>query len=105
MRPLVIVPTYDERANLPLLLEQLLALQGLRILIVDDASPDGTGQVADQFAAANRARIQVLHRSGRRGLGLSYLDGMHVPLRTDLAHNWQVGAELFHKPAHIPRLL
>ena len=105
MRPLVIVPTYDERANLPLLLDQLLALPGLRILIVDDASPDGTGQVADQYAAANRARIQVLHRTGRRGLGLSYIDGMYVALRTDATHICQMDADLSHNPADIPRLL
>ena len=46
------------------------------MLIVDDASPDGTGQIADAYAAANRARVQVLHRTGKRGLGLSYIDGM-----------------------------
>jgi dolichol-phosphate mannosyltransferase len=105
MRPLVIVPTYDERANLPPLLEQLLAIPDLRILIVDDASPDGTGQVADEYAAANRARVQVLHRSGKRGLGLSYIDGMYIALRTDATHICQMDADLSHNPADIPRLL
>jgi dolichol-phosphate mannosyltransferase len=105
MRPLVIVPTYNERANLPLLLEQLLALDTLRVLIVDDASPDGTGGVADEYAAANRARVQVLHRSGRRGLGLSYIDGMYVALRTDATHICQMDADLSHNPADVPRLL
>ncbi len=105
MRPLVIVPTYNEHANLPLLLEQLIALDNLRILIVDDASPDGTGQVADEYAAANRARVQVLHRSGRRGLGLSYIDGMYVALRTDATHICQMDADLSHNPADVPRLL
>jgi dolichol-phosphate mannosyltransferase len=105
MRPLVIVPTYDERANLPLLIEQLLAIDTLRILIVDDASPDGTGEVADQYAAANRARVQVLHRHGRRGLGLSYIDGMYVALRTDATHICQMDADLSHNPADVPRLL
>ena len=105
MRPLVIVPTYNERANLPLLLEQLLALPDLRILIVDDASPDGTGQIADHYASGNRARIQVLHRSGRRGLGLSYIDGMYVALRTDATHICQMDADLSHNPSDIPRLL
>jgi dolichol-phosphate mannosyltransferase len=105
MRPLVIVPTYDERANLPLLLDQLLAVPALRILIVDDASPDGTGDVADRYAAGNRARIQVLHRSGKRGLGLSYIDGMYVALRTDATHICQMDADLSHNPADIPRLL
>ena len=105
MRPLVIVPTYNERANLGPLLEQLLALPTLRVLIVDDASPDGTGQIADDFAATNRARVQVLHRHGKRGLGLSYIDGMYVALRTDATHICQMDADLSHNPADIPRLL
>ncbi len=105
MRPLVIVPTYNERDNLPLLIEQLLTIDGLRILVVDDDSPDQTGQVADEFAAANRARVQVLHRTGRRGLGLSYIDGMYVALRTDSTHICQMDADLSHNPADIPRLL
>jgi dolichol-phosphate mannosyltransferase len=105
MRPLVIVPTYNERANLPLLLDQLLALPAVRILVVDDASPDGTGQVADDYASRNRARIQVLHRSGKRGLGLSYVDGMYVALRTDATHICQMDADLSHSPTDIPRLL
>ena len=105
MRPLVIVPTYNERDNLPALIELLLLIDALRILIVDDASPDGTGQVADNYAAANRARVQVLHRTGRRGLGLSYIDGMYVALRTDATHICQMDADLSHNPADIPRLL
>ena len=105
MRPLVIVPTYNERANLPPLLEQLLAIHNLRVLIVDDASPDGTGPLADEYAAANRARVQVLHRRGKRGLGLSYIDGMYVALRTDATHICQMDADLSHNPLDIPRLL
>jgi len=105
MRPLVIIPTYNERANLSALIEQLLAVPNLRILIVDDASPDGTGQVADEHAAANRARVQVLHRSGKRGLGLSYIDGMYLALRTDASHICQMDADLSHDPADVPRLL
>ena len=105
MRPLVIIPTYNERANLPALIEQLLTISDLRVLIVDDASPDGTGQIADEYAAVNRARVQVLHRTGRRGLGLSYIDGMYVALRTDATHILQMDADLSHNPADIPRLL
>jgi len=105
MRPLVIVPTYNERSNLPALLDRLLTVPALRILIVDDASPDGTGQIADGYATANRARVQVLHRTGRRGLGLSYIDGMYVALRTDSTHICQMDADLSHDPADVPRLL
>src|SRR5437879_7406932 len=103
MRPLVIVPTYNERAKLPPLLERLLAIPNLRVLIVDDASPDGTGRLADEYAAANRARVQVLHRRGKRGLGLSYIDGMYVALRTDATHIFQMDADLSHNPPALPR--
>src|SRR4029077_11717394 len=102
MRPLAIVPTYNERANLVPLLERLVAIPDLRVLIVDDASPTGTGQIAEGYAAANRARVQVLHRTGKRGLGLSYIDGMYVALRTDATHICQMDADLSHNPADVP---
>ena len=105
MRPLVIVPTFNERDNLPTLLERLLRHDGLRVLVVDDASPDGTGRIADEWAAANRARVQVLHRSGARGLGLSYVDGMYLALRTDATHICQMDADLSHDPDDLPRLI
>jgi len=105
MRPIVIVPTYNERDNLPPLLDQLLDIDGLRILVVDDSSPDGTGEIADTYAGAHRARVQVLHRTGKRGLGLSYIDGMYVALRTDATHILQMDADLSHNPADIPALL
>jgi dolichol-phosphate mannosyltransferase len=105
MRPLVIVPTYNERDNLPALLEQLLMLDGVRILVVDDSSPDGTGRIADEHAAANRSRVQVLHRTGKRGLGRSYIDGMYLALRTDATHICQMDADLSHDPADVPRLI
>jgi dolichol-phosphate mannosyltransferase len=105
MRPLVIVPTYNERDNLPALLEQLLVLDGVRILVVDDSSPDGTGRIADEYAAANRSRVQVLHRTGKRGLGRSYIDGMYLALRTDATHICQMDADLSHNPVDVPRLI
>ena len=67
MRPIVIIPTYNERDNLPLLVERLLTIAGVRVLVVDDASPDGTGQVADALAADDR--VAVLHRTAARGFG------------------------------------
>jgi dolichol-phosphate mannosyltransferase len=105
MRPLVIVPTYNERGNITALTEALLAIEHLKILIVDDASPDGTGQLADRLAATSQGRLWVLHRSGRRGLGLSYLDGMRAALGTDATHICQMDADLSHDPADVPRLL
>lgn len=104
MRPLVIVPTYNERDNLPLLVGRLLAIPALRVLVVDDGSPDGTGAVADALAAAD-GRVSVLHRTGRRGLGRSYVDGMRLALTTDATHICQMDADLSHDPADVPRLL
>jgi dolichol-phosphate mannosyltransferase len=104
MRPLVIIPTYNERDNLTVVLDRLLAFPHLRILVVDDASPDGTGALADHIAASNE-RVAVLHRVGRRGLGRSYVDGMRRALTTDATHICQMDGDLSHDPADIPRLL
>ncbi len=80
-------------------------LDGLRILVVDDSSPDETGRIADEYAAANRSRVQVLHRTGKRGLGRSYIDGMYLALRTDATHICQMDADLSHNPVDVPRLI
>ena len=105
MRPLVIIPTYNERANLPAIAAQLLAIPGLTVLVVDDASPDGTAAIADALAAASAGRLSVLHRQGSRGLGRSYVDGMRHALTTDATHVCQMDADLSHDPAELPRLL
>ena len=75
-RTLVIVPTYNERVNLTRLADELMALDGVSLLIVDDCSPDGTGQLADDVSRAHPGRVQVIHRTGQRGLGRSYIDGI-----------------------------
>jgi dolichol-phosphate mannosyltransferase len=103
-RPLVIIPTYNERDNLPVVVERLLAMPSLQLLVVDDASPDGTGAVADRLAAST-SRVTVLHRRGARGLGRSYVDGMKHALATTATHICQMDADLSHDPADIPRLL
>src|SRR5579863_7420404 len=75
----VVLPTYNEAANLPVIVEQLfgLPLTGLKILVADDNSPDGTGQVADSLADKYGAdKLAVLHRPGKQGLGRAYVDGM-----------------------------
>lgn len=105
MRPLVIVPTYNERSNLPVLTAALLRIPEVGVLVVDDASPDGTGDVADGLAADSSGRISVLHRSGPRGLGLSYIDGMQHALGTDATVFCQMDADLSHDPQDVPRLL
>lgn len=104
-RPLVIVPTYNERDNLPLLVSELLRIDALEILVVDDDSPDGTGAAADSLAAAHPGRVRVLHRTGTRGLGRSYIDGMRDALRSGATHVCQMDADFSHDPADLPRLL
>ena len=104
-RPFVVVPTYNERENLPALATALVGLPGINVLVVDDQSPDGTGAEADRLAAESGGRLTVVHRTGRRGLGLSYVDGMRSALRAGATHVCQMDADFSHDPADVPRLL
>lgn len=105
MRPVVIVPTYNERENLPVLADALLRVPDLRVLVVDDASPDGTGAIADALERTSGGRLSVLHRTGARGLGRSYIDGIRQALETDATVICQMDADLSHNPADVPRLV
>ena len=105
MRPVAIIPTYNERANLPLLVEALMRIADLRVLVVDDASPDGTGAEADRLAAAHPARVSVRHRTGARGFGPSYIEGMRAALDGGATHVVQMDADFSHDPADLPRLI
>jgi dolichol-phosphate mannosyltransferase len=103
---LVVTPTYNERDNLPLLVKGILAHDGYRVLVVDDGSPDGTGRVADELAHANPGRVDVLHRTGIRGLGRSYVDGLKLALeRTEADLICQMDADLSHDPTYLPSLV
>jgi dolichol-phosphate mannosyltransferase len=104
-RPIVIVPTFNERHNLPRLAEELLRIPDLRVMVVDDDSPDGTGQEADRLAGESGGRLTAIHRSGRRGLGLSYVDGMRAALCMHATHVCQMDADFSHDPADVPRLV
>ena len=104
MFPIVIVPTYNERQNIQALVHVLLGFPGVHVLVVDDASPDGTGAEADRLAAAD-PRVAVLHRTGPRGLGRSYIDGMRAALARGATHILQMDADFSHDPADVPRLL
>lgn len=105
MRPLVILPTYNERDNLPVVVTALLRIPDVQVLVVDDGSPDGTGQVADALASRTPARVSVLHRTGTRGFGMSYIEGMQRALDTGATEICQMDADLSHDPADVPRLL
>jgi len=105
MNALVLVPTYNERENLPVLVDGVLAHAGTRILVLDDGSPDGTGQIADELARAHPGRLEVMHRTGVRGLGRSYLDGFRAALGSDADLVCQMDADLSHDPKFLPSIM
>lgn len=103
----VVIPTFNEVDNLPLIAEALLALplDGLRLLVVDDNSPDGTGKVADGLAAAHPGRVGVVHRPGREGLGRAYVEGLKTALSDGAEFVVQMDADFSHPVDAVPRLL
>jgi dolichol-phosphate mannosyltransferase len=101
----VVVPTYDEAENIrPITAAILEALPAATILVVDDGSPDGTGQIADELAAAD-PRIRVRHRTAKQGLGRAYLDGFGVALGGGATVVVQMDADFSHDPAALPSLV
>ncbi|MCC6174705.1 MAG: polyprenol monophosphomannose synthase [Chloroflexi bacterium] len=105
MKALVIVPTYNERENLARLVPAILAqAEHLHVLIVDDNSPDGTGQIADGLAETE-PRVNVLHRAGKRGLGTAYVAGFKWALDRGFDYVFEMDADFSHDPADLPRLL
>lgn len=104
--PIVVLPTFNEAENLPRIVPAILdALPGGRILVVDDHSPDGTGDIADQLAAAE-PRVRVSHRSGPRGLGPAYLHGFGLCLEDPTCtHILEMDADFSHQPKYLPELL
>jgi dolichol-phosphate mannosyltransferase len=104
----VVLPTYNEAANLPVIVAELLALPlpGLRILVADDNSPDGTGAIADGLAQQHEAaRITVVHRPGKEGLGRAYVDGMTRAMAAGAEFVVQMDSDLSHAPKYLPQLL
>lgn len=104
-KALVVVPTYNERDNItrlvPLILQQDPRLE---VLIIDDGSPDGTGEVADRVAA-DEPRLHVIHRPGKLGLGTAYIVGFRWALERDYDAVFEMDADFSHDPAHIPQFL
>jgi dolichol-phosphate mannosyltransferase len=102
---LVVVPTYNERANLPSLAQRLLSLPvPVDLLVVDDNSPDGTGPLADELAAKHPC-IHVLHRPQKSGLGRAYIAGFKWALERSYEHVFELDGDLSHNPDDIPRFL
>jgi dolichol-phosphate mannosyltransferase len=104
-RAIVIVPTYNERDNITKLIPAVLEKDPrLEILVVDDASPDCTGQIVDAIAAEN-PRVHVLHRPGKMGLGTAYLAGFRWGLEQGYDYLFEMDADFSHDPNHLPQFL
>lgn len=107
MQLTIVIPTFNEAENLPRLVSALLALPlaCLKILVVDDHSPDGTGQIAEQLAFEMAGRVSVLHRPGKLGLGTAYITGFHSALEAGAEAIGQMDADFSHPPEKIVHLL
>lgn len=103
----IVIPTYNEAENLASLAAELWALPvpELRLLVVDDASPDGTGAVADRLATRRPGRMRVIHREGKLGLGSAYLTGFRSALDDGAQVVGQMDADFSHHPSYIPSFL
>jgi len=107
MRICVVLPTYNEADNLANMVQALWALpiRDLSVLVVDDASPDGTGRIADGLAAADSRRLSVIHRQGKGGLGTAYLAGFERALAQGADVITQMDCDFSHSPAYLPTFL
>lgn len=104
-RAVVIVPTYNERDNITRIVPLILAQdERLEVLVVDDNSPDGTGQLADEMAAAS-PRVHVLHRAQKAGLGKAYLAGFDWALARPYEYIFEMDADFSHDPIHLTEFL
>lgn len=103
MKTTIVIPTFNEADNLPKLVRELfsLPLPGLSLLIVDDNSKDGTGEIADQLAKKNPGRIHVLHRPGKMGLGTAYVTGFQLAVEEGADVVGQMDADFSHPPAKL----
>jgi dolichol-phosphate mannosyltransferase len=105
-RTLIIIPTYNERENLPLIVERVQAARpDVHLLIVDDGSPDGTGKLADDLALGDPDRIHVMHRTAKGGLGAAYLAGFAWGLSREYGVLVEMDADGSHPPEQLYRLL
>jgi len=104
-RALVIIPTYNERENLPRIVPLVLEQDPrLEVLVVDDNSPDGTGDLAEALAAATN-RVHVIHRQGKAGLGTAYVAGFRWALQAGYDYVFEMDADFSHDPRHLPTFL
>ncbi len=107
MRTIVVLPTYNEKENLPRIVQAIFALgiPGMEILVVDDNSPDGTGRLAGELAEADPQRVHVLHRPGKQGLGRAYVAGFKKALELGADYIIEMDADFSHSPSYLPAMV
>ena len=105
MRSVVVIPSYNEAPALPSLLDRLLAIRPeFEVLVVDDASPDGTGKIAETYASSSGGRVRVLHRPGKLGLGSAYRDGFQRAVDEGAELVFEMDADHSHNPKYLPAM-
>ena len=105
MKSLIIIPTYNEKENVETLVETIFRLDhDIEILVVDDGSPDGTGEIADRLAAGDE-RVHVIHREGKMGLGSAYLRGFQFAIERKYDLVFEMDADFSHDPSYLPSFL
>ncbi len=103
---LVVIPTYNERDNIASLIDEILALGAqYRVLVVDDSSPDGTGDLVAELQRAHAGRVELLSRPAKQGIGRAYISGFQRALATDAGLIAQMDADHSHQPSDLPRLV
>lgn len=107
MKTTVVIPTFNEAENLPLIVEKVLSLPlpDLEILVVDDNSPDGTGELAENLGKDYHGRVRVMHRTGKLGLGTAYIQGFQDAIKNGAEAVGQMDADFSHPPEKIVELL
>jgi dolichol-phosphate mannosyltransferase len=107
MKTIIVLPTYNEAENLPEIVGAIVAHQNpaFDLLVVDDDSPDGTGEIADRLAAQHPGRIEVLHRVGRKGLASAYIEGFQIALSRSADAIGQMDSDFSHDPEKLPELI
>lgn len=106
MKTLIVLPTYNEAENLPKLVSAVFSLdQSISLLVVDDNSPDGTGELADRLAEEHPERVFVLHRKGKQGLASAYIDGFQYALKMNVDAIGMMDSDFSHAPEKLPEMI
>lgn len=106
MKTLVVIPTYNEKENIEKLVPQILKLnEKINVLIVDDNSPDGTGEIADRLKAEFQERVFVIHRTGKLGFASAYIEGFQEALKIDVDYIISMDADFSHNPQYLPEFI